>query len=151
MLFKSHQLIWKALPALTCVCIQFVTESWKVEGWKRERGRASLWPRSTGRGDYVALLSCVLTFRMLLNFNRLSSGFTDYSYWGWIHYPGFTSHRVFAKISITPTCFSHRSMHTCTYAHICIHAYTYILPQDAHKQSLTHPDKCIMLNVPLLQ
>lgn len=50
-----------------------------------------------GRRDYVSLLSCVLTFRMLLNFNRLSSGFTDHSYWGRIHYSGFASHIVFTK------------------------------------------------------
>lgn len=51
-----------------------------VKGIESERDRVSLRPLSGG--DYVSLLSCVLTFRMLLNFNGLSSGFTDYSYGG---------------------------------------------------------------------
>lgn len=127
MLFKSHRLIWKALPMLMCVCVQFATES-DSEGERGRGGRrieragvskfvASL-SLSTGRGDYVSLLSCVLTFRMLLNFNRLSSGFTDYSYWGWIHYSGITSLCVFTKITIAPAHFSPGRKYTCTHAYM---------------------------------
>lgn len=34
---------------------------------------------------------------MLLNFNRLSSGFNDYAYWDWIHYSALNSHTCSLK------------------------------------------------------
>lgn len=96
----------------------------RAEARERQREREVvlvLRPLSTGRGDYVSLLSCVLTFRMLLNFNRLSSGFTDYSYWGWIHYSRFTSQPVFTKITITPAHFKNGRISTPVAAHTCVH------------------------------
>ena len=142
MLFKSHQLIWKALPVLMCACTVCDRETHTQSERERERGGIErefvccLSLQGEQRGDYVSLLSCVLTFRMLLNFNRLSSGFTDYSYWGWIHYSGFTSHCAFTK-NHNHTCTLHTPMHilyTCTCARMCTNAYMHAPPRCSHTE-----------------
>lgn len=54
---------------------------------------------------------------MLLNFNRLSSGFTDYAYWDWIHYSALTSHTCSLKSHLS-TDANASCRHTQTCSHV---------------------------------